>query len=102
MAFWTPPYDNKGTELDITVTRNEEGNELVLHIANMSNEEQPLHLRLGDEKSLPEQITQINISGNEDDRNSPSEPHMIIPVEKKVNPRDMIWLEAKSYTVIRF
>ncbi|MBO4642318.1 MAG: glycoside hydrolase family 127 protein [Bacteroidaceae bacterium] len=92
---------DENPQLDITATRNEKGDEFVLHIVNMSDEGQPLCLRL-DKISLPEQITQICISGDENDCNTPTEPCRIIPEEKKVNPGETVWLEAKSYTVIRF
>lgn len=88
-------------ELDITATRNEKGNEIALHIVNMSHEEQPLRFRL-DGKTLPDQMSLITLAGDENDRNSPAEPHRIIPVEKKMSSKEVIWLQAKSYTTIRF
>ena len=88
-------------DLDITATRSEKGDDLVLHIVNMSNEEQPLRLHLNG-KSLSEHMTLITISGDEDGKNSPLEPRKIIPVERKLKPNEVIWLERKSYTVIRY
>ena len=88
-------------DLDITATRDKESNELVLHIVNISQEEQLLRLKLNG-KSLPDEMTLFTISGDENDRNTPEEPRKIIPVEKKMNSQGSIRLEANSYTVIRF
>ena len=93
--------NEENPELDITATRNEKGNEIALHIVNMSDEEQPLRFRL-DGKTLPDQMSLITLAGDENDRNSPAEPHRIIPVEKKMSSKEVIWLQAKSYTTIRF
>ena len=88
-------------DLDITATRDKGSSELVLHIVNMSQEEQLLRLKLNG-KSIPDEMTLFTISGDENDRNTPEEPRKIIPVEKKVNTQGSIRLEANSYTVIRF
>ena len=85
--------------LDITATRSDDGKDLVLHIVNMSTREQPLRLMV-EGATLPSEMTQISIAGEEDDRNTPTEPCKIIPVEKKVGSSDAIVLQAHSYTMV--
>lgn len=89
------------TSLDITATRNENGDEVVLHIANKGDSVVPVNLTIdGFEKVKSAKA--ITLSGNLEDINTPDNPERIIPEEDNIKHYASAVYEVKpySYTIL--
>lgn len=92
---------NNTGNLDVASTRSEDGNQLVLHIANTGNEVLPVSFNLkGFEKTAT--VKEITLSGKLTDVNTPEEPEKIIPIEKEFSiPSNEIYnIKPYSYTIL--
>ncbi|MFV0419796.1 MAG: family 16 glycoside hydrolase [Dysgonomonas sp.] len=89
--------------LDVTATRDESGNRLVLHIANTHDKTIATKLNISDFDNIKE-AKAISLSGRLDEVNTPEEPERIIPKEKQLNYKEnMIYeFEPYSYTILVF
>lgn len=89
--------------LDVTATRDEAGNVLVLHIANLENK--PVSSALNIEGfECKEEVEMITLSGGLDARNTPSQPEKYVPVKQTLKKAAGAVFEfpAYSYTILKF
>ena len=89
--------------LDVTATRDESANKLVLHIANVYGKSITTKLDISGFDNIKE-AKSISLSGRLEDVNTPEEPERIIPKEKQLNYKEnMIYeFEPYSYTILVF
>ena len=94
-----PPADTrKLNSLNITATRSESGDKLVLHIVNSSARQQKIQIKTENAGTI-KSINGLSLSGSLSDANSPREPEKIIPKEFTL-PEPSATLEPYSYTII--
>ena len=86
--------------LDVTVTRNEEGDTLVAHIVNTGTTRRMLTLNLLQPATI-RSIHATSISGSADDRNLPDNPEKIVPVEEELDANARVSIKGYSYTILR-
>lgn len=87
--------------LDITATGDEKGNEIVMHVANISDSPISTAINFNGFKGA-EQLKIITLAAPLDERNSPEEPEKVVPVERIIkNPvRKKITFPAHSYVIL--
>ena len=84
--------------LDYTVTRNQAGDTLVLHVVNYGTAPQSLTLNLENFGTIS-CIRSVVLCGKAEAENTPQQPTSYIPVEGTVEPGNALTLEPYSYTV---
>lgn len=84
--------------LDYTVTRNQAGDTLVLHVVNYGTTPQSLTLNLKNFGTIGN-IRSFVLSGKAEAINTPQQPTCYIPVERTMAPGSTLPLEPYSYTV---
>ena len=91
------------TSLDITATKDEEGRQMVVHIANITDKAVEADLEIKGLSKI-EDIEVITLSGDLKDRNTPEQPDRIIPVKKslKADGNMKYVFPAYSYTVLKY
>lgn len=89
--------------LDVTATRNEHGDKLVLHIANTANETLKTVFDIRSFGKV-KNAKVISLSGKLDDVNTPEQPDKISPVTEKLQKGGRIIYDVKpySYTILVF
>lgn len=89
--------------LDITATRDKNGNKLVIHAANISNKGIAANLNINGFEKV-KNVKAISITGKLEDINTPEEPERIIPKEKQLDNRQPLIYEFApySYTILVF
>ena len=90
--------DFRNNSLNITATRSESGDKLVLHIVNSSARQQKIQIKTENAGTI-KSINGLSLSGSLSDANSPREPEKIIPKEFTL-PEPSATLEPYSYTII--
>lgn len=93
-----------GTEaLDVTATRNPNGNRLVLHIANTGENTLPVNLDITGFDKVTE-AKAISLSGELTDVNTPQEPEKIIPQKQSIrnSAKQVYEIAPYSYTILIF
>lgn len=86
--------------LDITATRSEKGDEIVLHIVNMAQQPQDIKLDFGSFGNI-RKAEKWSIAGNENDINTPDEPTRIVAQKMDVDfLNGDCTLKPYSYTVV--
>lgn len=96
-------YSESTGNLDVTATRDEEGNELILHIANIDSKAVSAHIEIADFTSTGN-VEVLTLSGDLDARNTPEQPDKIILV-KKIMPNEQgvkYDFPAHSYTILKY
>ena len=88
----------RNTNLNITATKSENGDKLVLHIVNSSPRAQKIRINAENAGKI-KTINGLSLSGALNDANSPREPEKIIPKQFTL-PEPTATLEPYSYTVI--
>lgn len=91
------------TSLDITATKDEEGRQMVVHIATITDKAVEADLEIKGLSKI-EDIEVITLSGDLKDRNTPEQPDRIIPVKKslKADGNMKYVFPAYSYTVLKY
>lgn len=84
--------------LDYTVTRNQAGDTLVLHVVNYETAPQSLTLNLKNFGTISS-IRSVVLCGKAEAENTPQQPTSYIPFEGTVEPGNALTLEPYSYTV---
>lgn len=89
--------------LDVTATRDESGNRLVLHIANIYDKTIVTKLDIPGFDNIRE-AKSISLSGRLEDVNTQEKPEKVVPKEKQLNYKEnMIYeFEPYSYTILVF
>lgn len=89
--------------LDVTATRDENGRKLVLHVANIHENQVSARLDI-DGFKLSGRYEAITLSGDPDGRNTPEQPCKIVPEKKRMeHAGDIIYdFPAHSYTILKF
>lgn len=89
----------RSSSLDISATRNEEGDLIVLHIVNSSSRPQKITADIAGIESVASVEGLVLSSGSLTDRNTPQEPEKVVP-HHFTAPDPTITLEPYSYTVM--
>lgn len=84
--------------LDVTVTGNEAGDSIAIHVVNYSTSARSLTLSLTGFGPVTA-IRSMALYGNESAANSPEHPTQYVPVVGNVNPGSRLTLRPYSYTV---
>ena len=85
--------------LDVTATVSDDGDCVILHIANLSDKGIPVEAVIkGFER--PFSIKEISLSGGLKDVNSPADPEKISPIERKIDNLGAIFAKPYSYTLV--
>ncbi len=89
--------------LDVTATRDEKGNKLVIHVANLSGKAIAANLNISGFENSGE-VKVISLAGKLEEINTPKEPERIIPKEKQVRYKQstVYEFEPYSYTILVF
>ncbi len=90
-------------KLDVTATRSEGGNQLVLHVANIGEKALAVNLKIDGFAEI-NSAKSIMLNGGLTTVNSLEEPTRVVPQEKPIkhSPNQLITLLPYSYTVIVF
>ncbi len=84
--------------LDITATRNEAADKVVVHIVNTRSEKQNVEINVGGVSGAGS-VKVVSLSGNLADCNTPDNPKRVVPKEFSCSEPN-ITLEGNSYTVV--
>ncbi|HKG06211.1 MAG TPA: beta-L-arabinofuranosidase domain-containing protein [Pedobacter sp.] len=90
--------------LDVTATRSEDGNTLVLHVVNTGSDVQAI-LELNGFENRKDETEVFTITGPLNSRNTPSDPekHKTISSTIKLNGKGPVYdFPANSYTILKF
>lgn len=89
--------------LDVTATRDEEGNAVVLHIANVKDTSVSACIEM-DQFVKESQVEVTTLSGGLKAINTPEQPQRVIPVKKRMQQEELssLHLPAHSYTIIKY
>jgi alpha-L-arabinofuranosidase len=94
----------RGGDLDVTATRSEEGNDLVIHVVNTKSTSVTSSIELNGFN--PTNVAGVwTLSGDLNAENTPEEPEKIVPVENTINITGNTidyTFPRYSYTIIRF
>lgn len=88
----------RNSSLNLTATRSESGDKLVLHIVNSSPRAQKVQINAQNAGNI-KSVSGLSLSGELDAANSPREPEKIVPKEF-ILAEPSVTLEPYSYTVI--
>lgn len=90
-------------QLDVTATRDEKGQVVVVHIANTTGQPVSSIINIPGSENF-NAIRSICLSGNPWDRNTPDQPEKIIPVEKELPKTPVLnyLFPAYSYTILKY
>jgi alpha-L-arabinofuranosidase len=98
-------YDNVEGDLDVTTTRSENGNELVLHVVNTKATAAKTSITLNGFAAGRSPVKVYTLSGDPKAENTPQKPEQVITKETTVqltgNPMEYNF-PANSYTILRF
>ena len=87
------------TKLDITATRDEAGDDIVLHVVNI--EGKPVSASIEIDGFKKAKLKSITLAGDLKDRNSPEEPDKVVPKERiTYKPGDTYEFPAYSYVIL--
>lgn len=88
-------------QLDVTATRSENGDQLVLHVANTGADPVAVNLKIAGFDNI-KQVKAITLAGALTAANTPEEPMKIAPVEQEIKPSNnqVYELAAHAYTVL--
>lgn len=89
--------------LDITATKDEDGRQMVVHIANITGQAIEAELKIKGLSKI-ENIEVITLSGDLKDRNTLEQPEKIIPMRKNLKAAGNMkyTFPAYSYTVLKY
>lgn len=93
--------ENNSSKLDVTATRSEDGNQLILHVANTNEKPITVNLQINGFDKITN-AKSITLSGNLNDANTPEEPERIIPIEKEIKKADNQTYEIQPYSYTIF
>ena len=93
-------YSNHSSaDLDVSATRNEAGDTIVLHIVNWSKGARSIPVELVDFAGVKSAKT-ISLSGPADGENKPSEPITYVPLEEEIEWDGNLIVKPFSYTIL--
>lgn len=90
--------DVTGDSLDISVTRNEANDTLIVHVVNYATISQNIRLALSGFGKV-RSMTSLSLNGSPDGRNLPDDPLRYAPVETKLKPTKELSVSGYSYTI---
>ncbi|WP_197027620.1 family 16 glycoside hydrolase [Prevotella sp. 10(H)] len=92
---------NNDGNLDVTATRSEDGNQVVLHLANTGDKPLPVNLKLKGFENIAI-AKAITLSGSLTDVNTPEEPEKITPIEEELtySQSSVYVVKPYSYTIL--
>jgi alpha-L-arabinofuranosidase len=93
--------DGAASQLDVTATRSEDGNKMVLHIANIGEKAVDAEFDLSGFGNVGEAYT-LTLSAPLKDVNSPDNPTKIVPVKRALDSGEKLACKISeySYTVL--
>ena len=89
----------EGAELDVTATRNEAGDTLVLHIVNWAKEDRTITVKLEGLGEVKE-ATIVSLAGPDDARNTAENPLAYVPATETVQWNGEVGVKGNSYTIL--
>lgn len=94
-------FSSADASLDVTATRDKQGNMLVLHVANIHGKAISANLDIAGFENA-KSVKAIYLAGKLSDVNTPEEPERIVPKEKSIPfTNNMVYtFEPYSYTII--
>jgi len=94
-------FSSADASLDVTATRGEDANKLVLHIANIHGKSISSNLKISGFENA-KNVKAVYLNGNLNDVNTPEEPEKITPKEKELKyTANMVYtFEPYSYTIL--
>lgn len=92
---------DKVHQLDVTATCSENGNQLVLHVANIGAHPVAVNLKIAGFDNI-KQVKAITLAGALTASNTPEKPTEIVPVETEIKPSNnqVYEMAAHAYTVL--
>lgn len=88
----------RNRNINITATKNEKGDILVLHMINTSSSQLPVNIDIIGMEGV-KNMKAVTLSGELADTNTPQAPHKIVPQELELQDTQFT-LEPRSYTVV--
>lgn len=87
--------------LDVTATRSADGRTVVLHVANTGAAATDANIAV-DGLGRVSHASAVMLSGAPDDRNTPAQPHAVVPAQRELplSAQQTVTLPPYSYTVI--